>query len=91
MIRLKVMPDSGDAYELTATTRDIAQWEKRSKTHSFAGLQNDMHVKDLYVIAFFASRRKGLFTGTEAEFVETCDLDVLDDEDEADPTHAAAS
>lgn len=96
MINLKVMPDEGEPYELKATTRDIAKWERTNKGASFAGLQRDMHAKDLYVIAYHAATRKGLFAGTAAEFAESCDLDVLDDDDdeedgEPDPTPSAAS
>jgi len=92
MITLKVMPDAGAAYVVTATTRDIAKWERTNRGASFAKLQSDMHATDLYVIAYLAASRQGLFTGTQAEFAETCDLDVLDDEDDGpDPTQPAAS
>lgn len=89
MFRLKITPDGGEAYELTATTRDIAKWERTNKGASLAKLESDMHAVDLYKIAYNAAVRQGLGVGSEKDFAESCDLDVLDD-DEADPTQSAA-
>lgn len=89
MINLKIMPDGAEPYELKATTRDIAMWEKTNRGASLAKLQNEMHATDLYAVAFHAAKRQGLFTGTAQEFQDSCDLDVLDD-DEPDPTQSAA-
>jgi len=86
MITLKVMPDDGDPYEITATTRDIATWERGNKGASMAGLVSDMRAADLYKVGYLAAKRTGRFEGTEREFTESCDLDVIDDQDEADPT-----
>ncbi|MCM4080409.1 hypothetical protein [Paractinoplanes hotanensis] len=89
MIKLKIMPDEGDAYELAATSRDIAKWERTNKGASLAKLQADMHATDLYKIAYNAAVRTGQFDGTAKDFEESCDLDELD-EDEVDPTQSAA-
>lgn len=83
MIKFKVKPDSGKAYDVTATTRDIMNWEKTTRGASFAKLQLEQKMTDLYRIAFIASSRQGLYSGNAAEFEEECDLDVVDDEDES--------
>jgi hypothetical protein len=89
MFRFKVRPDDGEEFEVTATTRDIAKWERTTKGASFAGLQNDMKVTDLYRVAYHAVNRQGLYDGTMKEFEDACDLDILDADDE-DPTKSAA-
>lgn len=89
MINLKVMPDDGEAFDLTATTRDIAKWERITKGASFAGLQNDMKITNVYQVSHIAAVRLGLFSGTLAEWQESVDLDILDS-DEPDPTQSAA-
>lgn len=92
MLRLKIMPDDGDPFEVTATTRDIAKWEKTTKGASFAGFQAEQKITDLYRIAFHAATRQGLYVGNLAAFEDGVDLDILDsDEDaETDPTRSAA-
>lgn len=95
MIKLKIMPEDGKPFVIVCTTRDIARWEKTTKGASFAGLQADMKVTDLYRIAWFAIERLGLDPGTNStlhEFQLQADLDVLDMDDEdgdADPTQSA--
>lgn len=92
MIRFTIMPDGVEPFDVVASTRDIARWEKVTKGASFAALENDKKVSDLYKIAFHASVRQGFWTGTLAEFEQDVDLDFPeDDEDgEADPTRSAA-
>jgi hypothetical protein len=90
MIRLKIMPDSAEPFEVTATTRDIVKWEKTTKGATFAAFQAEQKITDLYKIAFYAALRHGLYTGTLADFEDGVDLDILDDEDEPDPTRSAA-
>lgn len=89
MFKFKVMPDDGESYEIIATTRDIAKWERTNKGASFASLQNDMKMTDIYKVAFHSVQRQGLYDGTMKDFEESCDLDILDME-EADPTQSAA-
>lgn len=89
MFRFKVMPDEGEAYELAATSRDIATWERTNKAASLGRLQSDMRMSDLYKIAHLAAVRQGLYEGAAKDFEASADLDVLD-EDEADPTRPAA-
>jgi hypothetical protein len=93
MLRLKIMPDDGDSFEIVATTRDIAKWEKTTKGATFAGFQADQKITDLYKIAWFACQRQGVnyVADSLASFEAGVDLDVLDDEDaEPDPTQSAA-
>lgn len=89
MFRFKVIPDEGESFEVTATTRDIARWERTTKGASLVALQKDMKVTDLYKVAFYATQRQGLYDGTQKEFEETVDLDILD-AGEPDPTQSAA-
>lgn len=90
MLHLKIMPEDGDAFEVTATTRDIAKWEKTTKGATFASFQSEQKISDLYKIAFYACTRKGLYSGALADFENGVDLDILDDEDEgSDPTPSA--
>ncbi len=94
MLRLKVMPDDGETFEVVATTRDIALWERTNKGASFAGLQRDMHVTDVYKVAYNAVTRCGLWVGAPKDFEATCDLDVLKDDDgdeSVDPTRPVPS
>jgi hypothetical protein len=91
MLRLKIMPDDGEPFEVTATTRDIAKWEKTTRGATFAGFQADQKITDLYRIAYHSVVRQGLYTGTLTDFEDSTDLDVLDDEEsEPDPTPSAA-
>lgn len=89
MLTLKIMPDGDEPYELVATTRDIAKWERTTKGASFHGFQADMHVKDVYAVAYHAATRQQKFSGSLADFMDSVDFDILDD-DEADPTQSAA-
>lgn len=90
MIDFVVRPDGGDAYRVTATARDILQWERTTKGASFAALMRDMRFTDLYKVAYYASRRLGHFTGSLAEFEASVDLVHDDDaDDEPDPTQPA--
>jgi hypothetical protein len=91
MFRVKVIPEDGEPYEVKTTTRDIAQWERRNKGASFAGLQADMHMTDLYKVTHLAAVRQGQFTGSLNDFENMVDLDILDSEDEPDPTQSEAS
>jgi len=92
MFRFKVMPDGAEPFEVEAMTRDIFQWERTTRNGGFNKLKDEMRTEDLYAVAYFASRRHDLYTGTLAEFRETCDFDILPDQDaEADPTQPEAS
>jgi hypothetical protein len=89
VIDFKIVPDGGEPYEVTATTRDILNWEKVTKGASLKQLMEELHAADLYKVAHFASKRTQLFTGTLQEFEATCDLEFELDTEELDPTQSA--
>lgn len=95
MIEFTVQPDGGEKYEVTATSRDIVVWEKRTASgkggpRSFAQLMSDLRMTDMYIIAHVASKRLGLFEGSQADFEQGVDLE-FDIEEEPDPTPPEAS
>jgi hypothetical protein len=92
MFRFKLTPDGQESVEIQGSSRDVLQWERRGKTNTMARLREEMRMTDLYKIAFLAATRLGVWSGTEADFMETVELDILDDEadDSEDPTKSAA-
>lgn len=82
MFTFTVRPDGGEPYALTATTRDILQWEKTSKGKTLKTLQEQAPIEDFYKIAHFAAKRQQLFTGSLSEFEDSVDIDVEEDEEE---------
>lgn len=93
MFLFKVMPEDDEPYELAATSRDVLQWERRNRGANMGALRDRMMMSDLYKIAYLAAVRQDRFTGSEGDFIDTVDLDLLDDDDELseeDPTRAAA-
>ena len=97
MITLKVTPDNGDAYEVTATSRDVLTWEKTTGSKkSFVDLVESPNLIDLYTVAWLASWRQKLTTAKNyKEFEETCEVTGLDKDeepnDEPDPTQPVPS
>lgn len=79
-----VRPDGAEPFEIEGTTRDILAWERTTKGASIGQLENNPRVTDLYKIAHLAAKRRQMFTGDLAEFMETCDLDVHDEDDDED-------
>lgn len=90
MIEFSVNPENGDAYEVTATSRDVLLWEKTTKGRSVKTLMDDVSLVDMYKIAYLASQRQGLFHGTIKEFEDSVDLD-FEETDQPDPTQPGAS
>lgn len=88
MFSFRVTPDSGEAYDLEVTSRDIVFWEKIDRTHTVTRLENDPRMTDIYSVTHVAARRQGLFSGMLAEWETSVDLDTIPDpEDKAsDPT-----
>lgn len=84
MYTFKISPDNGEPFEARATSRDIVMWEKTGKGRSITKLGEDPQMTEMYVIAFYASRRLGLFGGTIQEFESSVDLDF--DVEPPDPT-----
>jgi hypothetical protein len=89
MITLTVTPDNGEAYEVTATSRDVLTWEKTTKGNkSFVDLMNSPNLMDLYKVAHLASWRQGLYTGNFQSFEETCEVTAAVEADDPDPTQS---
>lgn len=93
MFRFKITPEDGNPYELVASSRDVLQWERRNKGASMSRLQAEMRMTDVYKIAYFAATRQNGYPGTEADFTDEVDLELLDDEEEDEevPTNTAVS
>ncbi len=82
MFRFRVWPDGGDQYTVDSTMRDVIRWERTTKTKA-VGLEHlraTAYTTDLVKIAYFASVRHGLYTGTAQEFEDGCDWSVLPDD-----------
>lgn len=90
MFKFKIRPDEGEPFTVIAASRDIARWERTTKGTSYASLIEQKRIGDFYKIAFYAATRQRLWAGTLAEFEETCDFEVEDSDDSADPTQSAA-
>lgn len=91
MFTFKIEPDEGDPYEVVATTRDIAKWEKVTKGASLRQLEQEYRATDLYAVAYQAAVRHGLYEGSLKSFEESADLTLKDDDSAEDPTRSAAS
>lgn len=92
MFHFKITPDDGDPYEVVATTRDVAKWERTTKGAALIQLEQEYRATDLYAVAYWAAVRQGLYEGTLSDFTNGADLALLDDDKgpEADPTRSAA-
>lgn len=89
MIKFSIKPDGAPQFEVEGDTRDVLNWERTSKGKTFGGLMDSLAMGDLYRIAFFASKRQGLFAGTEREFEEQVVLVFKGLTDGQDPTNPA--
>lgn len=88
MIEFKVRPDGEtEGYDITATSKDIAMWERTTKGASMSQMSTGLRMVDLYKIAHFAAVREQMFTGTLSEFEATNNLE-FEVPDEADPTQS---
>ena len=91
MFDFKVTPDNGEPFEVTATGRDVMAWERKGKDRSVARLTKDMRMTDLFALAHTAAVRQGLYTGDLRDFEESVEVDVADNDEEAeDPTRPGA-
>jgi hypothetical protein len=87
MWTFKVTPDDGEPFVVSAGSRDVLAWER--KTHQTSRyLIEKMPMAELYKIAHLAATRLDLFTGDIAVFESTCDLDIEDgDVEPTNPDH----
>jgi len=75
VITIDVSPDDGDPYEVTAKTRDLLTWEKAQDGRSAQKFETgNATLADLYEVAWVASKRQGLFTGSQKKFEESVDV-----------------
>lgn len=86
MIDFTCVPDDGEPFDVTATSRDILIWEKTGHKRSFTELMATLPLADLYKVAHLAATRKGLFEGNLKRFEDTIDLTFEEEEVAADPT-----
>lgn len=89
MFEFKVIPDGGEPYELTATSRDVYTWERTSKGRNLRTLRDGIAMADLYELAWIAARRQGLTTlDNPRAFADSADLEFEEeDQEEPDPTN----
>lgn len=76
MFTFTVLPDNGKEYEVTATSRDVRAWEKKHRDNSLMKLTQDLKLDDLYQVAYIASVRQGLYSGSQADFEASVDLEM---------------
>lgn len=77
---MRLTPDStGETFDVAAGMRDVRIWEKTHRGRAYAQLAEPTATA-LYEIAFGACRRQRLIPDalTEAEFIETYELDLED-------------
>lgn len=89
MLTVKVTPDHGESFVVTASSRDVLTWEKTGKGRSQASFQNGIAMAEVYEIAYLAAKRQGLTELARLDFELGCDVELVDDEEE-DPTNPGA-
>ncbi|MGH3986923.1 MAG: hypothetical protein ACRDTZ_06350 [Pseudonocardiaceae bacterium] len=90
MFTFRIIPDDGESYDLTVTSRDVVKWEKIDHTHTISRLEASPSITDLYSVTHVAAKRKGLFRGVLAEWETSVDLEPLADPAASDPTPPGA-
>jgi hypothetical protein len=88
MLDVRIIPDSGEPYDLRVGTRDVVVWEKVDRLNTVTRLESDPKMTDLYAVSHIAAKRQGMFTGTLAEWETSVDLE-LGLNGEVDPTQLA--
>jgi hypothetical protein len=95
MFTFTVAPDGAEQYVVTVAIRDTVAWERLHPGHSAQELiQEDGKPASLeankltnsFELAYFASKRQGLFVGSLEDFETTCDVVGIAQE-APDPTH----
>lgn len=78
MFEFRVVPDEGEAFDLTAGMRDLVMWEKTHKGRGLAQVGDGLTASMIYEIAFSACRRQQLLPRelAEADFVAGYEVDV---------------
>jgi hypothetical protein len=89
MFEFKVTPDEGEAFDVSADSRDVLAWEKRGQGRALHVISSAMRLVHMYEIAHMASRRQGLTSLNEADFQTSCVIEIQEPR-EPDPTNPAA-
>lgn len=84
MIEVTVIPEDGEPFEVTITSRDVRMWEKAGKGRRIDP-QMGVSYSDLYELTWRALRRTSKYDGEFSEFADAHDLEVAD-ESTVDPT-----
>lgn len=91
MIDIRVIPDSGEPWDVKITARDILKWERLGQGRSVAQLEAGAKLIYIYELAHLASQRVNKFSGSLELFEETCELSFQGADDDEDFTQKAAS
>jgi hypothetical protein len=87
VIDLRVIPDDGEPYQVTARGRQILVWEQISRNNTLLRLNEAPTMPDLYFLAHLVAVKDGKFTGTLEEFKSSVDIEPIPaNEDDEVPT-----
>lgn len=84
MFEFELTFDGDQPITITAGMRDVARWEMNGEGRKVDDLKNPS-IASLFELAYFASRRQKLFSGTLDEFLDVCDLMPVQKENVALP------
>jgi hypothetical protein len=85
MFTLRVVPDDGEPFEVTTTSRDIVQWEAggtRQNPRSMGQLGGSLRMSDLTDLAWYAAERRGLTDLDSKQWRTGVDVDLTARADE---------
>jgi hypothetical protein len=94
MFSFTVAPDGRDQYQVEVAIRDTVAWERLHPGHTAQELMpladgtpspESLKLSNSYELAYFASKRQGLWEGSLEEFELACDLVDIQAE-QPDPT-----
>ena len=95
LLRVRVLPDGGEPFEVEVTSRDMLRWEMGGRDRSYVRLMEQQDIEPMYELAWIAADRMGLYRGSLAAFQSTCDITGAESDQEdaaaADPTPRARS
>lgn len=87
MITIRVTPDAGEPYEVTAGSRQVMLWEQTGRNNTLARLNENPRMEDFYFIGHLSAVKAGKFTGSLDEFKNSVDLEMIPPHvDAEDPT-----
>ncbi len=92
MFTFEITPDGGETFRVVAGSRVITHWERTGRGRSIGQLDSNPRMTDLEELAYLAAERAGKFTGSIADFRESCDFEPIETDGArgaADPTRRA--